>query len=106
MTCVLSLEAHYDLGIVLGGSLWLVFFPWRLTMTCVLFLEALYACVLSLVTRYTLALDSRGTCYALSSYNKDLVCSLWVMYYMVLHLSFGLGFLEKDLIKTCLDIYL
>jgi hypothetical protein len=35
MTCVLSLEARYDLCLVLGGSLWLVSCPWRLAMSFV-----------------------------------------------------------------------
>jgi hypothetical protein len=74
MTCVLSLEALYDLCLVLGGSLWLVSCPWRIATTC----------VLSLVARHTLALHSRGTRYALLRYSKALVCCLWVMYYMVL----------------------
>jgi hypothetical protein len=76
MTCVLSLEALCDLCIFLGGTLWLVSCPWRLAMTCVLLLEALYTYVLSLVDRCTLALHSTGTSYALSRCNKDLVYCL------------------------------
>jgi hypothetical protein len=68
-------------------------------MTCFLFLEARYTCVLSSVARYTLALHSKGTRCALLRCNEDLVCCLWVMYYMVLHISFGLWFLARDLIK-------
>jgi len=73
MVFVLSMEACCDLCLVLGG--------------------------LPLVYLYTLCLHSRGTHYAFSRCNKYLVCCRRVMYYMVLHLSFGLGFLEKDMIK-------
>ena len=66
-------------------------------MTSFLFLEARCTCVLSLVARYTLALQSRGTHYALSRGSKDLVFCLWVMYYIILHLLFCIGFFSKGL---------